>query len=172
MELDLKIILFLPLMYYLGAWMEPYNAWAITLIMAYCVFLLIKQKHLSVWSFLIIGFGTFILRIVNSYYNFRHYSYVYSFGDYYVAEALTEVPYCLAKFLLIWGTLYIVRKILNQRDYFVQRRNLKAVIYLVVLTFFFYFHFAYEYVHVVNKTYVYQKIYDFWLSVIPEFRLR
>ena len=137
MELDLMIILFLPLRYYLGVWMEPYNAWAITLIMAYCVFLLKKKKHLSVWSFLIIGFGTFILRIGNSYYNFRHYSYVYSFGD-----------------------------------YFVQRRNLKAVIYLAVLTFFFYFNFAYEYVHVVNKPNFYQKIYDFWLSVIPEFRIQ
>lgn len=44
MELDLKIILFLPLVYYFGVWIEPYNAWAITLIMAYCVFFAYKEK--------------------------------------------------------------------------------------------------------------------------------
>ena len=172
MELDLKIILFLPLVYYFGVWVDVYNAWEITLIMSYCLFMLAKKKSLSIWSFLIIGFGTFILRIGIYYFYVRHYSYMYYFHEDFIAEALTETPYCLLKFLLIWGTLYIVRKILNQRDYFVQRRNLKAVIYLAVLTFFFYFHFAYEYVHVVNKPYVYQKIYDFWLSVIPEFRIQ
>lgn len=87
MELDLKIILLLPLRYYFGVWIEPYNAWAITLIMAYCLFMLAKKKSLSIWSFLIIGFGTFILRIGIYYFYFRHYSYVYSFGNHYIAEA-------------------------------------------------------------------------------------
>ena len=171
MEFDVRMILFLPVIYYLSIWMDPYNAWAITLIMAYCIFLFIRKKRLSIWSFLIIGFGIFILRILASYYLAKQNPYAYHLTDHDVAEALTEVLYCIAKFLLIWGTLSIVRKTLNKRAYFVQRRNLKAVIYLAVLTFFFYFHFAYEYVHVVHKPYVYQKMYDFWLSVIPEFRL-
>lgn len=171
MELNLKIILFLPLIYYLGFWADSYYAWEITFIISYCLFLLAKKKRLSIWSFLIIGFGTFILRIGIYYFYVCHYSYMYHFHEEFLAEALTETPYCLLKFLLIWGTLFIVRKILNKSDYFMKRRELKAVIYLAVLTFFFYFHFAYEYLHISDKPYFYQKIYDFWLSVIPEFML-
>ena len=88
-----------------------------------------------------------------------------------IAEAFTEVLCCLAQFILIWITLFIVRKILNQKDYFVKRRNLRAAVYLAVLAFFFYSHFVYAEIQVGDKPYVYQKIYDFWLSVIPEFRL-
>lgn len=169
MELNLKIILFLPLIYYLGFWADSYYAWEITFIISYCLFLLAKKKRLSIWSFLIIGFGTFILRIFISYYYAKHTAYVY-LANYDIAEALTEVLYCLAKFLLIWETLFIIRIILNKRQYFLKRKNLKSAIYLAVLAFFFYFHFVYEYVHEINKPYVYQRVYDFWLSIIPKFR--
>lgn len=161
---DFIFMLALPIIYLS---VDSYVTLEITLLLSYCLFMLVKKRPLSIWSFLIVILGTFTLRIAVYYFPILHYGPFYYMNYEFVAEALTEVPYCLAEFLLIWGTLFIVRKMLNQKDYFVQRRNLKAVIYLIVLVFFFYFHFAYEYLQ--GKPYIYRKIYNFWLSVIPKF---
>lgn len=48
-------------------------------------------------------------------------------------------------------------------------KRLSAWPFLIVLTLLFFLNFGYEYIYMDDKPYVYQVIYNFWLSVIPEF---
>ena len=147
---------------------DAFEVLEMILLIAYCMFLLATYKNLSGWSFLIVGLITFVLRLLTSF----HYAMKDPFGSFGspdVAEALTEIPFCFAKFLLMWGTLYLARKFMNRWDFFIRRSILKAVICLVILTLLFFLNFLYEYVYLDVKSYIQQAIYDFWLSVIPEF---
>ena len=164
MEQSFVMFFGMPIFY---LWYDAYEVLAMIFLIAYCMYMLTMHKRLSVWSFLIVGLGTFALRMLTSY----HYAMqnVYgSYGSRDIAIALTEIIYCFAKFLLIWGVLFIIRKCMNQREFFIKRSTLKAIICLFVLTLFFFLNFSFEY-KFVDKPYVYQRVCDFWVSVIPEF---
>lgn len=165
MKLNFKMFLGLPILYLI---FDAFEVLVMIFLISYCMFLLATHKRLSGWSFLIVGCGTFILRMLTAYYNAIHDPFG-SFGSPDVAKALTEIPFSFVKFLLMWGTLYMIRKLMNKRDFFIKRSTLKAVICLIVLTLLFFLNFGYEYIYMDDKPYVYQVIYNFWLSVIPEF---
>lgn len=164
MKLDLAMFFGIPLFY---LWADVYEVLEMIFIIAYCMYMLTMHKRLSVWSFLIVGFTTFVLRMLTSYYHAMQYVYG-SYGSQDIAIAFTEILYCLAKFLLIWGVLFMIRKYMNKWEFFIKRSTLKAVICLFVLSLFFFLNFSFEYIFV-DKPYVYQRVCDFWEPVIPEF---
>lgn len=165
MGLNFGLFWALPIFYVI---FDAFEVLVIIFLVSYCIFLLATYKHVSVWSFLIVGLGTFTLRMVTSYYYAKHDPFG-TFGSPDVAKALTEIPFCFIKFLLMWGTLYIIRRFMNKWDFFIKRSILKAVICLLVLTLLSFLNFGYEYRYLGDKPHVYQLIYDFWLSIIPEF---
>ena len=165
MKLNFAMFLGLPLLY---LWADVYEVLEMIFLIAYCMYMLTMHKRLSVWSFLIVGFTTFVLRMLTSYYHAKQEVYGL-YGSQDIAIALTEILYCFAKFLLIWGVLFIIRKCMNQREFFIKRSTLKAVICLFVLTLFFFLNFSFEYIFIMDKPYIYQRVCDFWASVIPEF---
>lgn len=164
MELSFAMFFGAPLFY---LWYDAYEVLEMIFLISYCMFMLTMHKCLTVWSFLVVGFTTFVLRMLTSFHYARQYVYG-SYGSQDIAIALTEILYCVVKFLLIWGVLFMIRKYMNKWDFFIKRSTLKAVICLFVLTLFFFLNFNFEYIFV-DRPYVYQRVCDFWVSVIPEF---
>ena len=165
MKLDFAMLLGLSILFLV------YDAFVVLemiFIIAYCMFLLATYKNLSGRSFLIVGVITFVLKLLTAYYYAMKDPFG-SFGSPDVAEALTEIPFCFAKFLLMWGILYLARKFMNRWNFFIKRSTLKAIICLIIMTLLFFLNIFYEYVSMYDKLYIQQVIYDFWLSVIPEF---
>ena len=165
MKLDFAMFWGLPILFIMY---DVFEVLEIIFLIAYCMFLLATYKNLTGWSFLIVGFTTFMLNLLTSY----HYAMKAPFGSFGspdVAEALTEIPFCFAKFLLMWGILYLARKFMNRWDFFIKRSILKAVICLIILTLLFFLNFLYEYIFMDFEFYIQQAVYDFWLSVFPEF---
>ena len=165
MKSDFAMFFGLPILYVIA---DVFEVLVMIFLIVYCMFLLATHRRLSVWSFFVVGTGTFALRMLISYYYAIHDPYG-TFGSPDVAKALTEILFCYAKFLLMWGMLYIVRRFMNKWDFFIKRSILKAVICLAVLTLLFFLNFGYEYLYFMDKPYIYQRVCDFWLSVIPEF---
>ena len=133
MKPDFAMFFGLPILYVI---FDFFEVLVMIFLIVYCMFLLATHKRLSVWSFFVVGIGTFALRMLASYYYAIHDPYR-TLGTPDVAKALTEILFCYAKFLLMWGTLYIVRRFMNKWDFFIQRSILKAVICLGVLTLLF-----------------------------------
>ena len=165
MKPDFAMFFGLPILYVIA---DVFEVLVMIFLIVYCMFLLATYRRVTGWSFLIVGLGTFALRMLTSYYYAIHNQFI-TFGTPDVAKALTEVLFCYAKFLLMWGTLYIIRRFMNKWDFFIQRSILKATICMAVLTLLFFLNFGYEYIYFIDKPYVYQRVCGFWSSVIPEY---
>ena len=121
MKLNFAMFLGIPLFY---LWADAYEILEMIFLIAYCMYMLTMHKRLSVWSFLIIGFTTFVLRMLTSYYHAKHYVYgLYGSKD--IAIALTEILYCFAKFLMIWGVLFMIRKYMNKWEFYILKKTLR-----------------------------------------------
>lgn len=133
----------------------PYITIKIIFWIAYCIYLLAKKKRFSVRSVLIVCFGIFIISLIPA-----HGFFIHTWSSRGVAAAFTEVPFGIIYFLLMWGTVCIVRKLMNSREYLIKWR--KPTYFAV---FLLYFYIYYPLTLWVEGTDIYNLIYRFLYAV-------
>lgn len=129
---------------------------------AYCIYLLAKKKRFSLRSVLIVCFGTFMISLIPA-----HGFYIHTWSSIGVAAVFTEVPFGIIYFLLMWGTVCIVRKLMSSREYLVKWRK-----WAYFAVFLLYFYIYYPLTERLYHTEIYNMIYDFLYSVFETITAR
>lgn len=150
MDLHSWFIMFVWLSYFM-----PYITIKIIFWIAYCIYMLAKEKRFSIRSVLIVCFCTFMISLIPV-----HGFFIHTWSSIGVAAAFTEVPFGIIYFLLMWGTVCLVRKLMNSRENLAERRK---PAYVVV--FLLYFYIYYPFTERLYHTDIYNMVYDFLYSV-------
>ena len=139
-------------------WMSyfmPFITIKIIFYILYCIYILARKKKFSIRSVLIVCLGTFMISLIPV-----HGFFIHTWSSLGVAVAFTEVPFGLLFFLLMWGTVCLVRKLMDSREYLAKW---KKATYFVV--FLLYFYIYYPLTEWVEGTDIYNMIYRFLYAV-------
>lgn len=101
------------------------------------IYLLIKNKRISVKFVLIVTLGSFLINLIPVRGFFQT-----EWNSLGVLVALLQLPYGLIEFFLLWGIVCMARKFMNKKNF---SSKWKKVVYIVifVICFFVYYPFTY-----------------------------